>query len=89
MEKIGKIITTHSVSKGISKELEASRICFYAKEASIGEFDVISFKGGVLTILAENPIVAQEIQMKSAETIKKINQKIGSDLVDRIRFEIR
>ena len=87
-EKINKILIKRANKYGIKNVADASRICFIAKAESNNEFEPKSFKGGVLTILVKNNIIASEIQMKSASIIKKINQKIGDDVVKRIVFRV-
>jgi len=88
MEKIKNILVGSKSRYNIAVEMNASRICYVAKEASDGVFEPISFKDGLLTIKAANSIVAQEIQLESTQIIKKINQKLGKNMVDRIRFKI-
>jgi hypothetical protein len=88
LEPINKILIKRANKYGIKNVADASRICFIAKSVSNNEFEPKSFKNGMLTIIVKNNIIASEIQMNSASIIKKINQKIGSETIKKIKFKI-
>jgi len=48
----------------------------------------IFFKNKELVIQVANSAIAQELQYRSFELIKKINKKLGSKIVGRIRFRV-
>ena len=48
----------------------------------------IFFKNKELVILVANSAIAQELQYQSFEIIKKINKKLGSKIIQRLRFKV-
>ncbi len=43
-------------------------------------------KNRTLTISCASSVIAQEIRLNQAEIVQKINEKLGKDKVDRIRY---
>ncbi|MEK7143051.1 MAG: hypothetical protein AAB785_02475 [Patescibacteria group bacterium] len=89
MEKIDRIINGRSKFKRYKQPLKAARICQAAREVSKGDFEVISFKGGILTCAVSSSGEAASLFQDSEKTAEKINQKIGERAVERIRFKIQ
>ncbi|OGD66582.1 hypothetical protein A3F08_00220 [Candidatus Berkelbacteria bacterium RIFCSPHIGHO2_12_FULL_36_9] len=87
-EPIGDLMPKQLKRNSIYAAAQAARICFEAKTLYGHLFEPISFKNGVLTISCGNNIEAQNIQFKSQEIIKKINLKIGLQMIERIKFRV-
>ncbi len=86
-----------SINKaGISRQVQAAQVCHLWKEVIKVMFNqeaaeksqAIRFKGGTLTVAVLSSVLAQEFKFKEEEIIRRINKKMGGDLVSRIRFEI-
>lgn len=52
----------------------------------MSQSEAINFRNGVLTIMAGNPICAQEIMYQQYKIINQINKELGRETVKRIRF---
>lgn len=87
-QKIDQLLDKQTRKYGVYNQAEASRICFEAQKIYKDLFRPLSFKNGVLTILVKNSIKAQEIQLQSHKIIEKINKKIGSPAVKRLKFRV-
>lgn len=72
----------------LSKPLKAAAVCDTARQLAQGRFDTISFNDGLLTLGAKTSGEANNLQLESAQIIDSINNKLGSNEVERIRFKI-
>lgn len=72
--------------KGLAGAACASQICFYANELGKERFDAVSYSQGVLKLSVADSIDAGEVQMESEKIIDYCNNKIGRNLVKRIRI---
>ncbi len=72
----------------MQKPLEAARVCEIARQQSDGQYRLVSYKNGLLTLAVESPAQAANLQAESSEIIDKINEKIGKGVVEKIRFKI-
>jgi len=88
MKKINKILINDPRYRRWQKPLEAAEICHRARQVSEGQYQVISFDGGLLTLGCSSPAQAANLQTQRTEIMAQINQKIGRQAVKRIRFEI-
>lgn len=88
MKKISKIISNNVQYKRFKKPLEAAAICDVARMCIKSHAEIISFNRGLLTVGVNSPYDAADLQMQSAEIIEKINNKIGENKVERLRFKI-
>ena len=70
------------------KPLEAAEVCDAARFISEGQYDVISFSRGLLTIACVSSAQAANLQTESEGIMAKINQKIGREAVQKLRFKI-
>lgn len=87
--KLDKLLTHRLNSLGLKETSTASHICYIAsKIRASGNFRPIKFIRGALTVGVENNYVAQEIKFEENALIKKINQKLGKDLVNKIKYQI-
>ena len=95
-EKIDKIVNRIVSKRDIQKTAVSAQICFEAQKIITKIFpkfsskiEVISFKNGTIKIASKNSAINQEIQFKKDQIIKKINQKLKTDLVKDIMFGIK
>lgn len=88
MKKIDRILKQDSRYKRWQKPLEAAYICQTARETASHQFEVVSFKNGLLTLAVDSPAQAANLHAESSAIIDKINEKIGKRVVERIRFKI-
>jgi len=87
-ENIRNILFRRLKHFGLEKQAIAARVCAVAKDAAKGDFEIISFKNGTLKIRVESPAKAHLVRLSQNKIIAKINQKLGQELVKKIRFEI-
>lgn len=88
-EKINNVVFRQANKHGFRNQAAAARICFEAKRLYSDLFEPISFKNSVLTVGVENSFQAQEVQFKQKEIIEKINNKIGSQVIKRLRSRVQ
>jgi hypothetical protein len=88
MDNINNFINHNPKYKGLQKPLTAARVCDTARELSDSRYEVISFKDGLLTLGVGSGAQSAEIQMQSTSIIKEINDKLGKELVLRLRYKI-
>lgn len=88
MDKIDKFLDRSPKYKSLQKPLEAARVCDAARALANGRFAIVSFKNGLLTVGVANSMEAAEIQSESQKIVKTINEKLGQELVKRLRFKI-
>lgn len=88
MKKINKSLEKILRSYGIFEQAESAYICYVANEIAAGKFAAHSFKNGLLTLLVKDSYQAQEINFNQRTIIEAINNKIGKEKVQRIRFRI-
>lgn len=69
---------------GLEKAYDASVVCVAAREVAKGEFEPISFRGGVLKIAVWSPARGHILRLKQREIIAKINGRLGQDQVVRL-----
>ena len=88
MKKISKFFSDNPRYRRYKKPLEAAEVCDRAREVSRGQYTIISFNHGLLTIACASSAQAANLQAESQGIMAKINQKIGENKVERIRFKI-
>jgi len=88
MEDIKNIIGRQSKLKRLHKPLEAAYICKIADSLADDCYDAVSFKNGLLTVGVSSNLAAANLQVESSKIIERINQKVGENRVQRIRFKI-
>lgn len=89
IERIFNSLKKRLNARNLGQIAQSSYIC--EKARIIGKeyfFIPISFKNKLLTIEVKDNYVAQEIQFKKEEIIKKINLQIKSNMVDNIRVKV-
>ena len=96
-EKLGNLITKTINQAGITKQVEAARICdTYQKvltkvdinQKALEKSQAIRYKYKILTVAVIGSGWAQELQMRRHLIIKGINKEIGRPVVHRIVFQI-
>jgi len=75
------------IKKRFKPFLEKEEI-FKAWQEAAGSGKPIFLKNKELVILVANSAIAQELQYQSFEIIKKINKKLGSKIIQRLRFKV-
>jgi len=88
MKKLNEFLRHNPKYRALQKPLKAARICEVAREYSKGRFEVISFRAGLLTVGVSSSAEAANLQAESQKIIDEINQKIGENSVERLRFKI-
>lgn len=95
-EKADSILKKTINKRGLAKTALSARICLEAENQIAKELPkfknqitVTSFVNGILKISSESTIINQEVQLKKHILIKKINQKLKTDLVKDLRFNIK
>ncbi|MFH1286694.1 MAG: DUF721 domain-containing protein [Candidatus Magasanikbacteria bacterium] len=92
---IGDTLQENVNKKGpLKKQVEASLAVDAAKEVIESMFDPelaihakpLFLKNRTLTVTCSSSAMAQEIRLKQSEIVEKINEKIGKNEVDRIRY---
>lgn len=90
-EHLGQLIKRNTTRFSFSKELVAVSVFNAVNKVIEKEFGQnlikpLSFKDGVLTLKTSNPIISQEIQVRSQEFITNINTELGDKVVVKILF---
>jgi len=88
MDSINRFISSNPKYSRLSKPLNAARVCDTVRELADDRFSVLMFKDGLLTLGCENPVLATSLRMEEIKLIEKINQKLGSKEIEKIRFKI-
>lgn len=88
LKKINKIMGDNPRFKRFQKPLEAANVCQAARALGKGRFEVISFRGGLLTLAVSSGAQASNLQAESETLISEINEKLGKKMVERVRFRV-
>lgn len=91
---IGDALQDRVGNKSIQKSVDASMVINAAEEVfkdMFGEEQAFHanpqfLKNRTLTVTCTSSIMAQEIRLKQKKIVKNINDKLGKDKVDRIRY---
>jgi predicted nucleic acid-binding Zn ribbon protein len=95
--KIGKLIEKSVNKAGVSRQIEAARVCdLYRKilssldinKKALEKSKAIYFRNRILTVAVLGSSCAQELQMRQHLIIEGINKEIGKKTVERIIFHI-
>ncbi len=77
----------------LAKQLESAEIVAIAESVLAGLFGELSsqakplfLKNRTLTVSCANSAIAQEIRLNQAEIVAKMNERLGKNDVDRIRY---
>ena len=73
----------------LQKPLEAANVCDTALLVANGRFGVISFKAGLLTLSVSSSSAANNLQMETYQIQKELNQKLGKEIVSKIRIKVQ
>jgi len=88
MKKISHFISHNPRYTRYKKPLEAAQVCQAARVVGEGRFGVISYRQGLLSLSVESPSQAANLSAESVKIISSINQKLGSKVVERLRFKV-
>ena len=95
--KIGNIIDKNINRAGLTKQVEAARICNTYHQALRGldinkevlkKSQAIHYRYKILTVAVLGASWAQELQMRRHLIIKEINKKMDRPVVHRIIFQV-
>jgi len=95
MRKISSLIWRSIVRAGLEKEVAAALVIEEFKKVLLKKFGqkilkrvkILHFKNGILSLSVLSSVIAQEIKLNEKNLLKKINEKFGKKLVERIRFQ--
>lgn len=95
LNSIGGDLKKSIAKAGISKQIEAVKICDLWEKKICEIFgpqvkeksQAIQLKNGILTVAVLNPVLAQEFRFKEDEIKRELNRQ-GSEYVRKIKFEI-
>jgi len=88
MKKISKIISDNPRYRRYQKPLEAAEVCDRAREIAQGQYEIVSFNRGLLTVSCSSSAQAASLHEHSQDIIFKINSKIGGNKVKSLRFKV-
>jgi len=83
-ENISEVLQRRLAHHGLLKSFVASKVCSAAQEASGGKFEPVSFKRGTLKVATKTSSSGHIVKIRQREFIDKINQKLGSEQVERL-----
>lgn len=86
MDDLKKHLDKKLRSLGILKLAQSAWVVLKANELNQGQYQVVSFKEGVLTIKTKTQSQASHLLLESQKIINEINQALKEPLVKRIRF---
>jgi len=86
--KIGHLIEKRITKNKDKNVYRASMICYLALKVGRDLFHPVSFKNGVLSVLAHDSSSAAMILLSQQQIINKINQKLGAPIVKKIKIKI-
>ena len=88
MDKISGFLSGNPKYQRLSGPLRAAQVCDAARVLANDRFGVLSFHDGLLTLTVESSAAGANLQFEMADIINQINEKIGRDLVKKIRFNV-
>lgn len=88
MDNINNFMRRDPRYKSLSKPLQAANVCDTARLLADGRYDVISFKDGLLTLGSSSSSSAANLRMETYNIQNKLNEKLGQELVKKIRIKI-
>ncbi len=91
---IGDTLHDNSEKSTLKKQVEASQVVDFTKEVLVELFGnelahhakPLFLKNRTVTITCASSAIAQEIRLNQEEIVRKINEKLGKNEVDRIRY---
>lgn len=89
MKKVRQILSDNPRYNRYKKPLEAANICDVARAEGKGRFGVISYSRGTICLSVNSPAEAANLQAESQKIIDELNQKLGQEIVKRVRFKIQ
>ena len=95
MDKISGLTSKVLAGKKLNKAAQAAFVCHLTKKVLKDFFDkeflketrILSFKEAKLYFLVPNSTYAQEIKLKENQILKEINNHLGGEIVNKIRFK--
>ena len=96
LEKLDSIISGSIVRAGLKQAVKASLMCYWANEIlaevmpkKTADCSAISYRGGQLKLACTNHLIANQIKLREAVVLEKLNERSGRQEVRGLRFEIR
>lgn len=68
--------------------MEAAHICETARALADGHYDIISYNKGLLTLSVASVAAANNLRMTTLNIQKELNEKLGSEIIKKIRIKI-
>ena len=92
-ESLGKLLPHALRTPSARKSVEAAMVIASTEEAlrdvfgaeTTARLRVVSFKNGVITIVCERSVYAQEIALREREVVACANRRLGADMVKKLR----
>ena len=85
--KFSQALNKKTKTKGVNNILIASSVCYVAFSVSQGKFKPLSYKNRTLSVSVLNPAAASALMLSQNQIKKEINQKLGGDLVEKIKIK--
>lgn len=85
MEEINKIINRVANRRNLTKICDSSYVCYLFNQ-TFKELKAVAFKAGNLYLETNDSFESQEIYLKQVQIIEKINQRLGKEIVKKIKF---
>lgn len=86
MDKIGKLLMGNMAKKGIAGAALGAQVCYFAEKWGKGRFSAVSLSRGILKLSVRTSCAAQDLSMQEEELVNHLNEKIGKNIVKRIRI---
>jgi len=92
-QSIGKILPQAIQQAGIGRQVTAARVVQEAQEAirrlwgeeRANYINIVSFKDGMIKIVATAPAAAQEIKSAAVQLQNEVNRALGSKIIQQIQ----
>ncbi len=89
MKKLSDYFSGDPRYSRLKKPLEAANVCDTTRSVAEGRFEVISFRDGLLTLSVSSPAQAANLSLESVKIISEVNEKLGEEKVERVRFKVQ
>ncbi|MFA6493124.1 MAG: DciA family protein [Patescibacteria group bacterium] len=88
MKKVSDYFRDNPRYSRYKKPLEAANVCDTVRLLAHGRFEVVSFRSGLLTLSVSSSAAAANLSFESTQLISEINEKLGENKVEKVRFKI-
>lgn len=87
-DKVSSLLDKKIQKRGAASALLSSRVCYIALKIGEDLFKPISFRNGILLVLVSDSASATSLQLSQEQIMEKINQKLGQEIVKKIRVRV-